>query len=285
MYESEITSRNRTAFVILVDRSQSMSETIATDCGSATKAAAVSVVVSRIISELIARARRDNGVRDYYDIAVLGYFDERVVPLIDPRRVFIPVSEFGAYAPERCSVPRRVVLPDGSVSMRSESVDMWIKPQACGDTPMYGALLYVRDIVAEWCAKPHNAASFPPVVFHITDGEASDCDPDELKHLCRQIKSLATADGNVLLINIHITADPDARPVIFPVEEEIDGDRRYVRLLADCSSIMPEPFAAMIRRHRDTTSSGPFYAMSYNASITELITMLDIGSRSVTDIL
>ena len=57
--------------------------------------------------------------------------------------------------------------------------------------------------------------------------------------MCSQIKALGTADGNVLLINIHIAAGDTERPVFFPEAGEANYTNRYAALLYDCSSEMP----------------------------------------------
>lgn len=283
MYEQEITRRHRTAFVIAIDQSQSMLEELQFDGRKMSKAAAVAEVTNNLLNELIMRARRDDGIRDYYDIALIGYAGNEVTPLIDPKRVFVPVGELELYAPAIARVSTERVLPDGSPSICIEECPLWVAPRAEGDTPMYKALLYVRDMVDAWCRKPQNIDSFPPVVFNITDGEASDCDERELLDVANRIKSLETSDGNVLLINIHISSNPLVRSVIFPTVEEADTENRYARILAEASSIMPEPFNELIRMQRGDFCPPPYYGMSYNASIAELITMLNIGSRSVTD--
>ena len=46
---------------------------------------------------------------------------------------------------------------------------------------------------------------------------------------------------------------------------------------------MPEPFNEMIRMQRGDLCTPPYRGMSFNASVAELVTMLNIGSRSVTD--
>lgn len=86
MYEQEITRRHRTAFIIAVDRSQSMCEEIVSNGRKVSKAVAVSEITSRIVSELIMRARREDGIHDYYDIALIGYSGDDVRSIIDPER-------------------------------------------------------------------------------------------------------------------------------------------------------------------------------------------------------
>ena len=282
MYTQSITRTHRTAFVLAIDGSGSMSEEIRFRGRTTTKAEAVAAITNDLLFELIERARRDDGVRDYYDIAVIGYSgDDEIRPLLPEGRRMMAVSELAALeTPVRTeTVEHR--LPDGTIALREIPSPAWIEPHAAGRTPMYQALAEVRDLVAEWCARTANAESFPPVVFNITDGEATDCDAEELRAVAEQIRSLGTADGNALLINIHIAADESGRSVFFPTEEEAAYPNRYARLLYDCSSPMPALFDAAIREAKGPGALPPFRGMSFNASAAELIAMLNIGSISV----
>ena len=282
MYTQSITRTHRTAFVLAIDGSGSMSEEIRFRGRTATKAEAMAAVTNDLLFERVERARRDDGVRDYYDIAVIGYSgDDEIRPLLPEGRRMMAVSELAALeTPVRTeTVEHR--LPDGTIALREIPSPAWIEPHAAGRTPMYQALAEVRDLVAEWCARTANAESFPPVVFNITDGEATDCDAEELRAVAEQIRSLGTADGNALLINIHIAADESGRTVFFPTEEEAAYPNRYARLLYDCSSPMPALFDAAIREAKGPGALPPFRGMSFNASAAELIAMLNIGSISV----
>ena len=193
----------------------------------------------------------------------------------------VPVS---ALAAREMPVRTEVIehrLPDGSIALREIPAPSWIESQAAGQTPMCEALRRVRDIAAEWTARAANAESFPPVVFNITDGEATDCDDEELRAVCNQIKALETVDGNVLLINIHIAAGDAGRHVFFPEAHEANYTNRYAALLYDCSSEMPAVFNEAIREAKGPAAAPPFRGMSYNASAAQLVTMLNIGSISV----
>lgn len=122
---------------------------------------------------------------------------------------------------------------------------------------------------------------FPAHLFNITDGEATDCDEEELRTVCDQIKSLGTADGKILLVNIHITAGEMPQTAFFPSEEEPRIPNRYAALLYDCSSVMPAVFDEAIRAVKGPGALPPFRGVSYNASADELVAMLNIGSISV----
>lgn len=247
-----------------------------------TKAEAVAGITNDLLFELVERARRSDGIRDYYDIAVLGYSgDDEVRSLLPDGEELMPVS---ALAAREMPVRTEVIehrLPDGSIALREIPAPSWIEPQSAGQTPMCEALRRVRDIASEWTARAANAESFPPVVFNITDGEATDCDDEELRAVCNQIKALGTADGNVLLINIHIAAGDTGRHVFFPEAHEANYTNRYAALLYDCSSEMPAVFNEAIREAKGPGAAPPFRGMSYNASAAQLVTMLNIGSISV----
>ena len=73
MYTQSITRSHRTAFILAIDQSGSMAEKLLFRGRQTTKAEAVAEVTNRLLFELIERARRSDEVRDYYDIAVLGY--------------------------------------------------------------------------------------------------------------------------------------------------------------------------------------------------------------------
>ena len=282
MYTQSITRNHRTAFILAIDCSGSMAESILFRGRRLTKAEAVAGITNDLLFELVERARRSDGIRDYYDIAVIGYSgDDEVRSLLPDGEELVPVS---ALAAREMPVRTEVIehrLPDGSIALRAIPAPSWIEPQAAGQTPMGEALRRVRDIAAEWTARAANAESFPPVVFNITDGEATDCDDEELRAVCNQIKALETADGNVLLINIHIAAGDAGRHVFFPEADEANYTNRYAALLYDCSSEMPAVFNEAIREAKGPGAVPPFRGMSYNASAAQLVTMLNIGSISV----
>ncbi len=282
MYTQSITRSHRTAFVLLIDGSGSMAEEIRFRGKPMTKAEAVASITNGLLFELIERARRNDGVRDYYDIAVMTYSgNDEVYSLLPDGRKMISVAELAA---REAPVRREIIecrMPDGSTALREIPSPAWVSPEAAGQTPMHQALDEACELLAEWCRNPAHAESFPPTVFNITDGEATDCDDDELRAVARRLCSLRTCDGNVLLINIHIAPGDTQQAVFFPSEEEADYPNRYARLLYDCSSQMPEVFNEAIREAKGPGALPPFRGMSYNASAEQLIAMLNIGSISV----
>ncbi|MFR9566340.1 MAG: VWA domain-containing protein [Rikenellaceae bacterium] len=248
------------------------------------KAEAVAQVANMIISELIERARRSDGVRDYYDIAVLGYSGDGVFSEFsqDGKSEFISVTELAKREPKVVHSEQITTDASGRMVRRSVKRKRWIEAKASGETPMYEAMCYLYDAANNWISKNKNRGAFYPIIYHITDGETTDCCHDSILDISNRIKSLRTDDGEALLINIHITSNESVAPLIFPTEEELKSyDNRYAQLLAASSSDMPEIFDAAICDLKGVSGQSGFKGVSFNASVAELLTILSIGSISV----
>lgn len=75
-YQAAIQRSDPTALLFLVDQSASMNDKMA---GSErTKAQFVADVLNRTLASLIVFCRKSDGVRDYFDIGVLGYGGDTV---------------------------------------------------------------------------------------------------------------------------------------------------------------------------------------------------------------
>lgn len=282
MYSQEITRRHRTAFIIALDQSTSMQEEVRFGRLKMSKAEAVAYTANILITELIDRSRRKDGVRNYYDIAVVGYSDDEVRMLLSEDG-FVSVKSLAERIPEAVTISFEESMPDKTTALVKHQIHPWIEPKAEGNTPMYEALLRIREMVEEWCEQEQNRQSFPPIVFNITDGEASDCDDNELRYAADMLRRTGTEDGQTLLINIHLSTDLSLPSMIFPMAEELLSANRYARLLAECSSLMPESFNAEIGELKISASTPPYRAMGYNASVIELLSIINIGSRSITN--
>ena len=282
MYSARITRLNPTAFIILIDQSGSMEERVLFNSTPMTKADSVALVTNRLISELMLRSCREDGVRDYFDIAVVGYSGNKATSLLGEKGEFVRSSQLAQMECPKRKITRERLLPGGESIITTQEQKYWITPRAEGSTPMYAALLSAYDMAERWCRKIHNRHSYPLTIFNITDGEASDGDPENLLDISDKIKQLHTDDGNVLLLNIHISSHEGNEPVIFPASKEELPQDKYAHLLYDMSSTMPATYNETIFQIRDNSIDPPFRGMSYNTSITDLIAMMNIGSLSVS---
>ncbi len=280
MYSQEVTRNHRAAIVIAIDQSSSMSGRMTVDGWDLSKAETVSIVTGRLIDELILRSKRDNTYRDYYDIALIGYSNEDVYPLMGNEVKFYPITLFASQRVPRTCYSTSLTTLEGRVRTFYEDVSLWVKPRAQGDTPMCKMINRVRTLVEDWCNNEVNRESFPPIVFNITDGEASDADYNTLRNAAHRLKQTGTNDGKTLFVNIHISSNTLCPPIIFPTISEIPLATRYAHLLMDMSSIMPEELTPQIVECRDRYAPAPYLAMGYNTSVSELIAMLSIGTRS-----
>lgn len=257
-----------------------------------TKAEAVAMVTNMLIRELVNRCRREEGVFDYFDIAAIGYSQDGAEMLLGSPERFAKPSELAMSPCRKRTLTRERILPNGNSIISSDELAYWIEPKAEGSTPMRSALEQALLLAGRWCRKPANAASYPPTIFNITDGEASDGDHETLNNIASRIKSLGTDDGNVLLININLAAGSDTGTVIFPASADELPLSKYSRMLYEMSSPMPAEYNEAIIRLRGGQGAGAsggqsggqggvFRGMSFNTSVAGLISMLNVGSRSI----
>lgn len=282
MYSQTITHLHRTAFIIALDCSSSMQGMTRLNNKEMRKADAVAIVCNYIVDELLARATRGGEVRDYYDIAIIGYNNHDVLPII-PENVneFISIAALAKRAPQPREYRFEQSDDNGFSTIASFVLREWIKPIAEDLTPMHAALMHVQSLVSRWCSRLENMESFPPIVFNITDGECNDATSDELIAAARGITLTGTNDGNTLLINIHLSSSPDTISDIFPSDGDYHADTEYQMTLYRMSSLMPstmEPLIEEIGTHR---GKGPYRGMAYNITPSELLAILNIGSESI----
>ena len=284
-YSARITRHTPSAFVFMLDLSGSMEEKVNFNGENVSKAVAVAEIINNTLAELVNHCRREEGYRDYLDIAVIGYGGEQVRSLLpegNSHPVFRKPGEL-AYAPvERIKTFRERTLPDGKKVISTTETKAWIKPQALGKTPMFGAFEQAYKLLSEWTRKHADKCCFPPVVINISDGEATDAEEHQLLSVSEKLRELRTTDGNVLIINIYIGAEKGKPSVLFPASESDLPDTPYARLLFGMSSPMPEIYRARIAEIHGSPVPEICRGMSYNASMTDLISFLNIGSLSVS---
>lgn len=280
-YLARITQTCPTAVVLLVDQSGSMAEPARWNGQTVTKAEAVASAINTLLSELIARSRRDGGYQPYYDIAVLGYSGSEVrsvLPTVGSEWFLTP--ELLADNPVDVRDVRRVrTLPDGRQVATVMREKIWVRPASEWNTPMTAAFGAVHKLLKAWCTKYKGQPCYPPTVINITDGEATDGSPKQLAAATEKLRSLSTADGNVLLLNVHIS-DSERRPVLFPTSADDLPEDRYARLLFDISSPMPSLYRDEIALMTGRAAAEGARGMGYNANMTDLVRMMNIGTAT-----
>lgn len=247
------------------------------------KAEAVALVTNMLIRELINRCRKEDGIMDYFEIAAIGYCGEEASMLLGSGESFVKPSTLAQAKVRKKVISRELVLPDGTSVINNSEIKCWIEPHSAGNTPMKSAFEQALALASRWCRKQSNRASYPPTIFNITDGEATDGDYETLTELASELKSLGTEDGNALLMNINISSGQD-KSILFPASKNEIPPSRYADMLYDMSSVMPAEYNEAILAVKPGTTP-PFRAMGMNTSASGLIDMMNIGSRSISRIL
>ena len=275
-YSVEISRANPTCFVFLLDQSTSMEDPIVAG-GEGTpkrKADAVADALNRLLFELSLKCAKEEGVRDYFHVAVLGY-GARIGSAFGGAlagRDLVPLSQV-ADNPLRVE-ERAKKVPDGAGGLVETTArfPVWVDPVASGGTPMTQALGQAAALVERWVGE--RPGSFPPIVINLTDGESTDGDPAEP---AARLRSLATADGSVLVFNLHVSAG-QAAPIVFPASEANLPDD-FARLLFGMSSPLPPHMLRYASTQGIAVGEGS-RGFVFNADITSVVQFLDIGTRA-----
>ncbi len=273
-YTAEISSDNPSCFLFLIDQSTSMEEEVAAGDATQQKATGVADTMNRWLQELSIKCAKSEGVRDYYHVGVLGY-GKMVGPCVNGSSVgreMIPISEI-ADNPARLE-ERTKKVPDGAGGLLDQTVrfPVWFDPVADGGTPMCRATAAAEEILSRWLTEHPDC--FPPIVIHITDGEATDGDPTERM---KSLTNLCSTDGNVMLFNIHLSANPDAKSFTFPDSVEVLPDD-YSKLLFETSSPLTPTMRALAKEHGFSPNQDA-RAFVLNADMVLLVQAIDIGTR------
>jgi hypothetical protein len=135
---------------------------------------------------------------------------------------------------------------------------------------MCAVLEYCQLIAGGWCAS--HADSFPPVVINLTDGESTDGDPE---WAARELQSLTTQDGNLLLFNCHLSSST-AEPVLFPSSEQRLHDD-FARMLFRMSSPLPERLCKNAEAKSIPAPPGT-RGLAFNADGTKMLLLISVGT-------
>ena len=242
----------------------------------ASRAERLTGAINRLLQELVVRCTKsqDEGVRPYFDIGVFGYGSESFGPAFGgvlEGRDLVSIKEVAEHPLRLATSVRTMPNGDGGIVEAEIRYPVWFELDALGKTPMCEALRATRSILEPWTEK--HWESFPPLVFNITDGEATDGDPLEP---AQALRALQTDDGNTLLFNVHISSSTD-EPVLYPDQEEHLPDD-FARQLYQMSSVLPPSFQDKFQ-YEDYDIGVASRAFVFNAGIMEVIQCLDIGTQ------
>ncbi|MFI3266437.1 MAG: vWA domain-containing protein [Rikenellaceae bacterium] len=283
MNKARITRNTPAAIVVLIDQSGSMSEKINHHGTIKTKAQALAEIVDMMLSELLLRCKVEGAYRDYFDIAVLSYSGSGVNSMLTPSIVapFISISNLAESFICRCNLSRERVLPSGKTIISTIEQKRWIEPASNGNTPMFKALNTTFDMLSAWLLAHRRENHIAPMVFNISDGEASDASYAQLEDVAQKIKSLGSPEQQTKLFNIHLASESEQNVLMFPCNKDNLSTHKYAELLYDMSSSLPDEYTSYIESITLAKATGSFRGVCYNTDMNKLLGILNIGSASI----
>jgi uncharacterized protein YegL len=258
-YRQPISRSLPSAVVFLLDQSGSMNGEWSSGLR---KSHAVASFVNDTLYELILTCTRQDGVRPYVDVAVIGYGGDGTssvrseLATTSLERPFLTVTDLVPLAR----------MPDSS----STGQPVWVEPRASGSTPMNHAIFSAEAAIRAWVAA--HPQSFPPIVFNITDGASTDGDPSDS---AAKLTSHATSDGNTLLFTAHIS--PTKAGSLYYPESLDSGADEVARKMFGISSHIPQSMRLMARE-LGISMAPASRGFLFNASANDVIGMLNVGS-------
>ena len=284
MYRQVVTHNRRAAIVFLIDCSLSMMQQTRVGTLTCSKMEMAELMCNLMIDELVIRAERHGSVRNYYDIAALGYSNDGVVSLLPGNTDgFMPVDRLIEMMPMPKTILNHTVIEGKDVEIPI-TYHTWITPKAGGSSPMLEALAHTYMIVDRWCHNLDNRDSFPPIVIHITDGAGNDSNSAALIDMAERLMSTHTNDGNTLLFSVHLSSDTDGKEVIFPNNRRFMTDNRDIMLLFKMSSVIPKSLESSVAYLLNLNRRGPYRGIMSNYSPCDLISLLNTGTESANSI-
>ncbi len=269
-YSAEIKRDQPTAILLLIDQSGSMnSNQKAQNCADA---------VNNLLNEVINISIKEDGLRDYIDVAVIGYGAEKDAQFL-LEDGFMSLTQL---TQNYISTTQKDFSKEirGKISTETKTVKVWLNAVAKNATPMGNAFEKAFEVLEMWIKK--NPNSFPPVVINVSDGEATDSTNDQMLEKAFNIKNLTTTDGQVLLFNCHL-ANEAQKAIIFPKNrQELPQNDKFALLMYDMSSNIPAKMHKKIANliQEDIPENTQIVAMGYNADGNSFVKLLEVGTRT-----
>src|SRR6266516_311595 len=289
-YKKAWSRDHRGLFLLLLDQSGSMNQTVLMQGHTFTLAQMATSIINSLLFSVVMKSTSDYNTgrrKDFCDFIVFGYRD-RVIPLLNTAGTPVPLPDLA----ERPRGSHRVrVSAYDALRGRAVPVDReepyWIEPYANGvGTEMSSAISRAYQTIQQWLdADLRRHQSFPPMVINITGGRYMEGRNSNFVREAALLRQLHTDDGAVLLFNCYISQS-STQSLAFPSNVGqikdlglTDEERLCAEQLFEISSMVPAPMAA--QAERTFRVSLPFGARGFlcNASGVELIDFLSWGTR------
>jgi hypothetical protein len=239
-------------------------------------------VINRTVREIAEACRRQDGVRHYFDVALISYHDGAIKPgfggMLNGREV-VSIAELSNRPIRVESRMRKQPNAVGELIEIPYKFPVYFDPVCGGGTPMCEALRHMARLVASWCET--HASSFPPIVMHVTDGEATDGDAQTIQAAAALVTQQRTQDGHALLLNLHIASG--GTTVRYPSQASQLPNNSFAAALFDSSSALPPPLLARGFQQKLELRAGS-RGYVYNGGMEDVLAFLDLGTKSAVEL-
>lgn len=260
-YTKMMSSAKPGLIIFLIDQSGSMSD----DFGvSESKADFATKAVNRAINELILTNADGATIKDRCFLSLIGY-GQSVAEL---RSDYLNAL---ADSPIRINkVKKKVSDGAGGLVEIEDEMPIWFESVAENGTPMSEALEIAFDLCQKWIQqKPDHPV---PIVLNISDGMPND--KSTALASAQKVMNLSCADGNILLLNVHITKG--GVPLTFP-NSDMNLHNDHSKLLYNMSSTIPQEYFGAAEKAGLPVVTGS-KGFIFNADAELLIKFIQFGS-------
>lgn len=271
-YIAELSRTQPTALIFLIDQSSSMAEAFGLQ-PEKHKAQGVADAINRLLQNLVLKCAKGDGIREYFHVGVVGYGGTASWALGGEMtgHTLVPITAIANHPLRVEQRSRKIDDGAGGIIEQSFKFPVWLDAKAGGRTPMCQAIREAKQALAEFVKLHPN--SFPPMVLNISDGKATDGNPEvEAAALCEQ----QTSDGPVLFFNAHISSEA-TRPIEYPSSEAELAEPEAQRLFR-MSSVLP-PKLQDAARSEGFAINPQSRGFVFNADLVSIIRFLDVGTR------
>lgn len=189
-YVAEISRSNPTCFLFLIDRSGSMGDPFGDGAGKR-KADGVADAINRLLDTLVQRCAKGETILNRFHVGVIGY-GATTGPALGGAlagKGLVPLSDVANHPLRLEQRTRKIHADDGAggaiESTQTMKFPIWFEPVADGLTPMCVALDLAWSLANDFIVR--TPTCYPPMVINISDGEATDRDPEPHADLIRQL--------------------------------------------------------------------------------------------------
>ena len=232
-------------------------------------------IINRVIDSIIQKNYTGDHAKDRCFIVVIGYS-------LGAKELCSGFLSDLDNSPKRMETVKKEIKDGAGGSIEIEKqMPVWVDPiEEDGWTDMTAAFRMAKEIISKWVSdKPDSPA---PVIINISDGvpyynhkENTEC-AKEAENIAKEIMSLNTPDGNVLIFNAEI--GQGSTQIILPSSiSEVKSGGSGAEFLYEISSVIPDGYHGAAEKNGLEPREGARGAV-FAVDAEYLIKLIDFGS-------